>query len=157
MQKKKGFTLIELLVVIAIIGILAAIVLVSLTGARKKAKDARVIAAMSQMRTKAELIYNLEGAYNLGGTGNNGLDCDYDPEMTSLCDDIKANLDDATESAVSPTFETDADEYCVWSHLNVDRGGSPDYYCIDSTGKAVQTTTDPSSTGNCDGVTFTCP
>ena len=55
MKKNKGFTLIELLVVIAIIGILASVVLASLTSARIKGKVAAIQSTMSSMRAAAEI------------------------------------------------------------------------------------------------------
>lgn len=50
---KKGFTLVELLVVIAIIGVLAAAVLVSLSGTRPAARNAR---RASDLQTVAKAI-----------------------------------------------------------------------------------------------------
>ncbi|MBI4363471.1 MAG: type II secretion system protein [Candidatus Doudnabacteria bacterium] len=61
--KEKGFTLIELLVVIAIIGILAAVVLVSLNSARAKSRDAKRLADVRQVQTALELFYNDNGSY----------------------------------------------------------------------------------------------
>jgi len=57
-MKQKGFTLIELLVVIAIIGLLASVVLVSLNGARMKARDTKRIADLKQMNTALALYYD---------------------------------------------------------------------------------------------------
>lgn len=58
-----GFTLIELLVVIAVIGLLASVVLVSLNNARKKARDTKRIADVSQILKAEELYYAQNGSY----------------------------------------------------------------------------------------------
>lgn len=63
MKKNKGFTLIELLVVIAIIGILSGIVLVSMGGARSKARDAQRLSDMRQLVSAQELFYGEFSAY----------------------------------------------------------------------------------------------
>jgi len=62
-SNKKGFTLIELLVVIAIIGILSGIVLVSLGGARSKARDAKRQSDIQQVVVAQEMWYNDNESY----------------------------------------------------------------------------------------------
>lgn len=50
MPHRRGFTLVELLVVIAIIGILSTVTVISLNRARAKARDAKRVSDMRQMR-----------------------------------------------------------------------------------------------------------
>ncbi len=76
---KKGFTLIELLVVIAIIGVLASIIMVSLSGAKGKARDARRVADIKNIQLALAQYYNDYGYYpcsiysnvTCGGLANN--------------------------------------------------------------------------------------
>ncbi len=60
---QKGFTLIELLIVIAIIGVLASIVLVSLSNARVKARTKKAMTGLASVHTAVEGYYALNGTY----------------------------------------------------------------------------------------------
>lgn len=58
-----GFTLIELLIVIAIIGLLSSVVSASVNSARVKARDARRISDLKQIRLALEFYFNDHNRY----------------------------------------------------------------------------------------------
>lgn len=61
MKNKNGFTLIELLVAISIIGLLASVILVALTEARKKARDTKRIADITTLQKALEIYITDNG------------------------------------------------------------------------------------------------
>jgi len=58
-----GFTIIELLVVIVVIGILATLAVISISNVRQKAKDARRVSDIKQIRTALELYKSQKDVY----------------------------------------------------------------------------------------------
>jgi prepilin-type N-terminal cleavage/methylation domain-containing protein len=55
LKKSKGFTLVELLVVIAIIGVLSSVILVAMTSARAKSRDAKRLGDVKALQSAVEL------------------------------------------------------------------------------------------------------
>lgn len=147
-MSKKGFTLIELLVVIAIIGILASIVLVTFPTAQDRARDARIINALSQFRTEAVIYYDDQDPDSYLGLNGIGPACIIaNTNFETLCQEVSDNDGSATVVA-------DADTYCAYSALNV---GSK-YYCVDNSGAAYEGITDPGAVGSgCDATPYECP
>jgi len=145
-MNSKGFTLIELLVVITIIGILASVVLISFPGAVSKAKDARIISSMGQLRIQSRISFVNNGDYS-------DLNCTQDPDtkvwdctddnIESLYNDIQENSDEDFIMRIN----TNKEDFCAVAHLP----GSKKYFCIDSSLRAKEYDSSPAADGNkCD-------
>lgn len=87
-SRNKGFTLVELLVVIAIIGILAGVVLVSLNGARRSARDTKRVSDMKSSQLALELYYSTNNKYPAAAAD-------------ATCENFSANL----QGAIGQTFD----------------------------------------------------
>ncbi len=139
--KSSGFTLIEMLVVVGIIGILSSVLLTALGPARDKAKDARIIQQMNQVRALAETMYN--GTYDALQTV---------PSIGEIANsDLKALVDDITlqggNLVIAKNASKGSTSYIMYSQLNQKIGQEPNlqiqYYCIESGGKSAFVTEEP--------------
>ena len=144
--KQKGFTLIELLVVIAIIGLLAAVVLASLSGARNKGKDASAEESMASIRSQAELWSSNNG--NSYGTANAAsTEGSVDPtgtpnaDISGVCADT-AKIEPLLAAAAQNTGNT---AYCdvginggsFVAYVQLSSGST---FCVDNSGFSGSTT-----------------
>ena len=135
-NNKKGFTLIELLVVIAIIGILASVVLASLSTARNKGSDAAVKGAMSSLRNQAEIYYGDNGnSYGTAGTSCAG-------SVFSGATNIISNV--TSNAAAAPACANSTSAWAASAQL---KGGG--YFCVDSTGAATSTSASSGTGTSC--------
>jgi len=136
--KQKGFTLIELLIVICIIGILMTLVVLSLSDLRKRARDTRRKADLTQLRVALNLYYEDNNFFypecgyideelsDFGATA----DCYYITLSSALSEGARPYVGKMPEDPknVEPyvyKYVSDGDKFVMTYEAEVETEGSP--------------------------------
>lgn len=160
-KNKKGFTLIELLVVVAIIGLLASVVVKSLSTARLKARDAAIKLSLLEYKNLLEITHNTATGYdpallkgwNQDNTctvgfswGTGGLT----GQAASICSNmVKNGLNSAgvVHFGSPSNWSGNFSDYSIMAYLP----GKQTYFCLSSTGKVSDTDTNSWTSPGCWG------
>ena len=144
-----GFTIIELLIVIAIIGVLAAIVLINVTGYINKGKDAAAKGDMSTLFTNAITFYNDNSNFDNIAVE----DDDYSNVIASLQNEDKmgytVTVTCGTAEGAGTVCPEDSNSVKWCASIQLKAVSSTTYYCVDSTGKKKESETAVCTNGLC--------
>lgn len=117
-MNKKGFTLIELLVVVAIIGVLASVVLSSLSTARERAQNIAYVAEITQLQKALELYHIDHGVYPPGPRFTRISE--LEPYLSEYTNQLPAdNTPTITRVSVAYITEYTGDQNCVPPGINI--------------------------------------
>lgn len=154
-KKSRGFTLIELLVVIAIIGVLAGIVMVSMGGARSKARDAKRQADMRQIITAQEMVMGDDEKYDQNAGSTTGVPAIANAsskQYLAAVNDPKSGSNYVWKAnTVGGTGCTLGDFFCAYAALEnkpteCSAGSTAYYYAASEKGSKVVCDTAPGTT-----------
>ena len=126
-KNSKGFTIIELLVVVAIIAVLAAIVLVNVTGYINQGKNAAIKGNLATALTNGAVYYDANGNYYVDANVNLCTNAYITGPQAAIAAAYGAN--------VVQNCNATATTWCACSNLkttSADIAGST--FCVDSTG-----------------------
>lgn len=150
MEQRSGFTLLELLVVVGLIGIISAIVVVSLDSSRKSGDDAAVKSNLRTIANQAEIFYL--------DNGNS-----YGEDFASACPEADPSSgvmyagDSVMAEAIAEAVKRGNGSYCYsdqskWAVAVGLKSNANASWCIDSQGAALQINGRPNrvaNTGQC--------
>ena len=144
MYKQKGFTIIELIVVIAIIAILAAIVMMNVTGYINKGKDAAARGDLATLQANA-IIFNSDSTKG-NGTFNGFLSDPTYTQVSTALTNLAYTLTSKCNDTNGLCATTNATTWCASVPLKADTTKS---YCVDSSGNKKEAASETCASGAC--------